>query len=58
MAGNKNHSDTEDAKSKIREAHLIVEHGDGDDDDAGSEISLLWLNYKCIDAEGLLLNLD
>ena len=33
-------------------------HGDGDDDDAGSEISLLLLNDKIIYAEGLFLNLD
>ena len=33
-------------------------HGDGDNDDVGSEISLLLLNDKGIHAEGLLLNLD
>ena len=32
--------------------------GDGDDDDSGSEISLLPLNDKGIYGEGLLLNLD
>ena len=33
-------------------------HGDGDNNDAGSEISLLLLNDKGIYAEGILLNLD
>ena len=33
-------------------------HGDGDDDDAGSEIPLLPLNDKGIHAEDLFLNLD
>ena len=32
-------------------------YGDGDDDEAGSEISLLPLNDKGIYAEGLFLNL-
>ena len=34
------------------------QHGDGDDDDAGFEISLILLNDKGIYAEGLFLNLD
>ena len=33
-------------------------HGDRDYDDAGSEISLLTLNDKGINAEGMFLNLD
>ena len=33
-------------------------HGDGDENDVGSEISLLLLNNKGIHAEGLFLNLD
>ena len=33
-------------------------HGNGDDDDAGSDIYLLLLNNKGIHAEGHLLNLD
>ena len=33
-------------------------HGDGENDDAGSDKSLLPLNNKCIHAEGILLNLD
>ena len=33
-------------------------HSAGDNDDAGSEISLLPLNDKVIYAEGLFLNLD
>ena len=33
-------------------------HGDGDDDDAGSNISLLPMNYKGIYSEGIFLNLD
>ena len=33
-------------------------HGDGDDDDAGSDIYLLPMNDKFIYAEGLFINLD
>ena len=33
-------------------------HGDEDNDDAESEISLLMLNDKGINAKGLFLNLD
>ena len=33
------------------------QHVDGDDDDTGSEISLLLLNHKVIYAEGLFLHL-
>ena len=33
-------------------------HGDRDDDDAGSNISLLPMNYKGIYSEGIFLNLD
>ena len=33
-------------------------HGDGDNYEAGSEISLLNLNDKVIHAEGIFLNLD
>ena len=32
-------------------------HGDGDDDDSGSEISIITLNDKGIYAEGIFLNL-
>ena len=34
------------------------QHGDGDDDDSGSDIYLLLLNDKFIYAEGLFINLD
>ena len=57
MAGNNNQSDTENANSEIRKAHFIVQHGDGDDDEAGSEISFLTLSNKGIHAEGIFLNL-
>ena len=40
------------------EIGIIKRHGDGDDDDAGSDIFLLPLNDKGIYAEGLFLNLD
>ena len=53
MAGNNNQSDTENANSEIRKAHFIVQHGDGDDDEAGSEISFLTLSNKGIHAEGI-----
>ena len=36
----------------------VKRHGDGDDDNAGSDISLLTLYSKGIHDEGLFLNLD
>ena len=46
---------TEDGNATIGSGER---HGDGDNNDAGSEIYLLLLNYKGIYAEGLFLNLD
>ena len=46
---------TEDGNATIGSGER---HGDGDGDDAESEISLLPLSDKGIHAEGLFLNLD
>ena len=39
-------------------AESVKSHGDGDDYDAGSEISILPLNDRGIYYEGLFFNLD
>ena len=46
---------TEDGNTTVG---IDEQHGDGDDDDAGSDISLHTMYNKVIYAEGLFLNLD
>ena len=53
-----NQNDTEDTNSEIRKSHFLVQHGDGEKNEAGSDISLLLLNDKSVRAEGLFLDLD
>ena len=58
MAGNNHQSDTGYANSETRKEHFLVQRGDVDNNDAGSEISLLPLYDKSIHDEGLFHNLD